>query len=258
MVTMSLSEQIKQMAHEQGFVAAGITNPENLKHLPYGWVADVRDLLPPTKELPETKSVIMLVLHAWDKVFGLQIESPDWKGYGFHPPDANIEGYYVSYYISMSKAWPIVSYLREKGYKAQLTTKLPMKTAAIACGLGQSGKNTLLVNPEYGPRLGLMAILTSAELDIDEPFTDNLCGDCTRCIDACPTQALTPYHIDIRRCLTYAAENPGKTDLPEDVRELEDKLVTRPTRNSYIECYICAEACPIGQDKFNKYLRGTG
>ena len=160
MVRMSLSEKIKHMALEQGFVAAGITNPEKLKDLPYGWVADVRDLLPPTTELPETKSVIMLVLHAWDKVFGLQIESPDWKGYGFHPLDANIEGYYISYYISMSKAWPIVSYLREQGYKAQLTTKLPLKTAAIACGLGQSGKNTLLVNPGYGPRLGLMAILT--------------------------------------------------------------------------------------------------
>jgi epoxyqueuosine reductase len=157
----------------------------------------------------------------------------------------------------MSKAWPIVSYLREQGHKAQLSTKLPLKTTAIACGLGQSGKNTLLVNPEYGPRLGLMAILTSAELDIDEPYTDDICGDCTICIDACPTKALTPYHIDIRRCLTYASENPGKTDLDKDVRELEEKLIIRPTRNSYIECYLCAEVCPIGQDKYEKYKRRT-
>ena len=255
MVTMSLSEQIKQMAHEQGFVAAGITDPEHLKDLPYGWVADVRELKPPTEELPETKSVIMLLLHAWDRVFGLQIDSPMWKGYGFHSPEDNIEGYYMSYQISMNKAWPIVSYLRENGYKAQLSTKIPYKTTAIACGLGQSGKNTLLVNPDYGPRLGLMAILTSAELEIDEPFTDDLCGDCTRCLDACPTKALTPYHIDIRRCLTYASENPGKTDLPEDVRELEAKLITFPTKNSYIECFICADACPIGQDKVRKYRR---
>ncbi len=257
MVIMTLSEEIKQLALQQGFVAVGITNPSKLENLPYGWVADVRNLLRPTEELPEAKSVIMLVLHAWDKVFGMEIESPLWKGYGFHKPEENIEGYYISYMVSHSKALPIVAYLIEKGYKAKLSTNVPMKTTAIAAGLGQSGKNTLLVNPEYGPRLGLMAIITSAELDIDKPFTENLCGDCTRCIDACPTKALSPYHVDIRRCLTYAAENPGKTDLPADVRELEKKLIIRPTRNSYIECYICAEVCPIGQDKYKMYKRGS-
>lgn len=253
---MSLSEEIKEMALKEGFVAVGITSPDKLTELPYGWVADVRDLKPPTEELPEAKSVIMVLLHAWDKVFGLQIESPDWKGYGFHGPDENIETYYISYMISMSKAWPIIAFLREKGYKAVLSTKIPYKTTAIACGLGQSGKSTLLINPEYGPRLGLMAILTSAELDVDEPYTGDLCGDCTKCIDACPTKALTPHNVDIRRCLTYAAENPGKTDLDPDVRELEKKFITRPTKNSYIECYICAEVCPIGADKIKKYRRG--
>jgi epoxyqueuosine reductase len=255
MVIISLSKNIKQMALEQGFVAVGITSLEHLGELPYGWVADIRNLKHPRDELPETKSVIMLILHAWDRVFGLQIDSPMWKGYGFHSPDEKIEGYYISYMISMNKAWPIVSYLRENGFKAQLTTSIPFKTTAIACGLGQSGKNTLLVNPDYGPRLGLMAILTSAELDTDEPFIEDLCEDCTRCLDACPTKALTPYHIDIKRCLTYAAENPGKTDLPSDVRELEVKLITTPTSNSYIECYICADVCPVGEEQVRKYRR---
>jgi epoxyqueuosine reductase len=141
------------------------------------------------------------------------------------------------------------------GHKAQLTTQIPLKTTAIACGLGQSGKSTLLVNPDYGPRLGLMAILTSAKLNTDEPFTKDLCGDCTRCLDACPTKALTSYQVDIMRCLTYAAENPWKTDLPEDVRELEEKLVPTPTMNSYIECYICAEVCPVGEEQVRKYRR---
>ena len=243
---MTLSQTIKQMAHQQGFVAAGITSTDRLQDLPYGWVADVGLLNHPTTELPEAKSVIMLVLHAWDRIFGLEIEDPGWKGYSLNSPDENLEEYYISYMVSHSKAWPIVSYLRENGYKAQLSTSIPMKTTAIKCGLGQPGKNTLLVNPEYGPRLGLMAILTSAELETDEPFTENLCGDCTKCIDACPTKALTPYHVNIERCLTYAAENPGRTDLDEDVRELEKKFITRPTRNSYIECYICAEVCPGG------------
>jgi len=252
---MSLGENIKQMAFEQGFVAVGITNPHNLNKLPYGWIEDIRYLKHPTEELQGAKSVIMLVLHAWDKIFGLQIESPMWKGYGFHGPEEKIEGYYMSYMISHSKAWPIVSFLREQGYKAQLSTSIPLKTTAIASGLGQTGKSTLLVNPDYGPRLGLMAIITSADLEIDEPFTDDLCGDCIKCIDACPTKALTPYQIDIKRCLTYAVENPGKTDLPCDVRDLEEKLITRPTINSYIECYICAEVCPVGEQKVKIYRR---
>ncbi len=252
---MPSSDSIKKMALEQGFVAAGITSANNLGGLPYGWVADVKELKRPEEELPEVKSVIMLVLHAWDKVFGLQIDSPRWKGYGFHSPNENIEGYYMSYMVSISKAWPIVSYLREKGYKAQLSTTIPLKTTGKACGLGQSGKNTLLVNPEYGPRLGLMAILTSAKLEVDAPFTDDWCGDCTRCINACPTKALTPYNIDIKRCLTYAVETPGKTDLASDVRELEEKIIIRPSKNSYLECYICAEVCPVGEDMVKKYRR---
>jgi hypothetical protein len=104
MVIISLSEKIKQMALEQGFVAAGITHLEHLNDLPYGWVADIRNLKHPIDELPETKSVIMLLLHAWDRIFGLQIDSPMWKGYGFHSPDEKIEGYYISYMISMNKA----------------------------------------------------------------------------------------------------------------------------------------------------------
>lgn len=255
MVKMSLSEQIKQLAIKQGFAAVGITTVDKLKDLPYGWVEDVRELTPANVELPEAKSVIITVLHAWDRVYGLQVESPEWKGYSFHKPEENIEGYYLSYQISQAKAMPIIHLLAYKGYKAQFSVKLPLKTAAIACGLGQSGKSTLLVNPEYGPRLGLMAILTSADLEADEPYAGDLCGGCTKCIDACPSKALTPYHVDIRRCLTYACENPGITDFDPDIRELEKRFITRPTKNSYIECYICAEACPVGEDKIKKYRR---
>jgi epoxyqueuosine reductase len=96
--------------------------------------------------------------------------------------------------------------------------------------------------------LGLIALLTNAELDLDEPYVGDLCGDCTRCVDACPTKALSPYGIKIDRCLAYASENPGRDDLPDGVREMEAKLVVRPTKNSYIECLICANVCPFGQE----------
>jgi hypothetical protein len=66
-------------------------------------------------------------------------------------------------------------------------------------------------------------------------------------IQACPTGALEPNSVDVNRCMAHAAENPGKEDVPEDVRELERKLTVRPEQNSYIECTICMDAYPIGR-----------
>jgi epoxyqueuosine reductase len=242
-----LTEKIRKKAKESGFISLGITNPESIRDLPYGWIADVKKLIPPEEILPSAQSVILLVFNAWDSAFSLQIDSPEWKGYGYHPPGDEPEGYYFSNQVMMTKAWPLVSYLREMGYGAQLTTSIPMKTAAIKCGLGTQGKNTLLIHPEVGPRAKLMSILTTAALKIDEPYVDDPCGKCERCIRACPTGALSPYNIEINRCLTYAAENPLGEMVPDDVRELEKKLIVRPTLNSFIECTTCISACPIGR-----------
>lgn len=247
LTTENMTQKIRKLALQNGFKAIGITTPNKLKDLPYGWVADVTELKRPEEVLPQVKSVIILALHTWDRAFFLQINSPEWKGYSFHKQEEEIEGYYISYEISKNKAWPIVTLLREKGYKAMITTAIPMKTAAVKAGLGCQGKCTLLVNPEIGARLGLMVVLTSAELEISEPFTNDLCGDCELCIKACPTNALTPYHIEINRCLAYASENPGLSSIPVDVRDVEEKVIVRPTSDSYVECSICMQACPIGK-----------
>jgi epoxyqueuosine reductase len=223
-VSDELTRRVKKMALDEGFKAVGVARPESLEDLPYGWAFDIKDLKRPREVLLSVESVIMMALHSWE-----------------------IEGYYSSYMISMTKAWPIASMLRQEGFEAIVTTAVPMKTTAVKCGIGAIGKNSLLIHPEFGPRIGLMAIVTSAELDPDEPFTEDLCGDCTRCLDACPTKALRPFGVTPERCLTYASENPGKTNIPADVRELEEKLIVRPTENSYIECSICMQACPYGK-----------
>ena len=247
----ALTKEIKEKAFEVGFKAIGITSPDRLRDLPHGWIADVKNLLSPDEILLTTKSVIMLVLHAWDKAFYMQIDSPRWKGYGL-PPEEGIEGYYMIYQISQTKAWPLVWFLREKGYQAVITESIPMKTTAIRCGLGCQGKNTLLIHPELGPRIGLMAILTDAELDLDEPFKGDLCHDCDKCIKACPSAALRPYRIDVNRCMAYAAENPEGKNVVFEIRTLTEKLTIRPFRNSYLECTICMDACPIGQKAIRK------
>jgi len=243
-----LTNEAKTKARELGFKAVGVTSTDRLQGLPYGWVADIKKLCSPEEVLPGARSVIMLVLHVWDKAFYQQIYSPLWRGYQPHAPEEHVEGYYFIHQISQAKAWPLACFLREKGYDAVVTNSIPMKATAVRCGLGSQGKNTLLLHPELGPRIGLMAILTDAELDIDMPFDKDQCRDCERCIKACPSKALSPYNIEISRCMAYAAENPGGKMVPDDVRALAEMYTVRPSRFSYLECTICLDACPIGKE----------
>ncbi len=232
---------------DAGFVAVGIASPNMLRGLPHGWVSTVINLRTPEEELPSVQSVMLLGYYAWDKSFNIAVDSCYLPNRDKRTPNVPKEHYQLYYEVLKNKAWTIVDYLTKKGYESRFSLAIPLKTAAVRCGLGSQGKNTLLINPTYGPRIRLIAVLTTAELDVDEPFTDNLCGDCEKCIAACPTKALEPYKLKINRCLTYAAETPQAHDVPDDVRQIEKKLVQRPTPNSYIECSTCIAACPIGK-----------
>jgi epoxyqueuosine reductase len=74
---------------------------------------------------------------------------------------------------------------------------------AAAAGIGWIGKNTCILHPRIGSWLLLGEVLTSLDLPADQPSADH-CGTCTRCIDACPTHAITgPYQMDPRKCISY-------------------------------------------------------
>jgi epoxyqueuosine reductase len=244
---MTLTEDLKQKAVQAGFVSIGISNPSMLRDLPQGWISTVCNLRSPEEELPTVKSVMLMSYYAWDKSFNLAIDSTYLQSRDMYAPKVPLERYQLYYEVLKNKAWVIVDDLTKKGYESLLSFTIPLKTAAVRCGLGCQGKNTLLITPNHGPRIRLISVLTTAELDIDEPYKDDLCGDCEKCIIACPTKALEPYKIKINRCLTYAAEEPHAQDVPDDVRKIEKRLIKRPTPNSYIECTTCIEACPIGK-----------
>lgn len=244
---MTLTRDLKQKAIEVGFVSVGFSNPDMLQDLPYGWVGKITNLRSPQEEMPAAKSAILMCFNAWDRAFNLSVDSPNWQGYGMHAPSEEFESYYLCSEIMKNKAWRIVDYLRKRGFDSIVSSHIPLKTAAVKCGLGCQGKNTLLITPHFGPRVRLISVLTTAELDIDEPYKENLCGDCDKCVNACPTRALEPYRLKINRCMTYSAESPHSSDVPEDVRKLERRLIARPTPNSYIECTTCIDACPIGK-----------
>ena len=70
-------------------------------------------------------------------------------------------------------------------------------------GIGWIGKHTNLINKEIGSWFFLGEILINIDLDYDEPFFEDLCGTCVKCIDACPTDALSPYFLDSNKCLSW-------------------------------------------------------
>jgi epoxyqueuosine reductase len=102
-------------------------------------------------------------------------------------------------------------------------------------GIGWQGKNTCIINQKIGSWLFLGVIVTSMELAPDLPAPDR-CGTCTRCIDACPTQAFVgPHQLDSNRCIAYLTiEKRGA--IPEEFRE--------QVGNHVFGCDICQDVCP--------------
>lgn len=115
------------------------------------------------------------------------------------------------------------------------TAPLMEKPLAEAAGLGWQGKHTILVSREFGSWLFLGAILTAADLPRDRPHEQS-CGSCTRCLDACPTNAFpAPFQLDSRRCLAYLSVE-HKTQIPLEFRA--------PMGNRIYGCDDCLAVCP--------------
>ena len=110
------------------------------------------------------------------------------------------------------------------------------KTWAIRAGLGWRGKHSLVINKDIGSFFFLGEIVTSAEFIYDNATSRDRCGDCTLCIEACPTGAICGDRtIDARRCIAYLTiEHDGS--IPEEFRGKTEKII--------FGCDRCQEVCP--------------
>jgi epoxyqueuosine reductase QueG len=125
---------------------------------------------------------------------------------------------------------------------AKLYPLFPHKIAATCAGLGWIGRNGLLINPEYGPRLSLATVLTDAPLEASRPFKRSRCGKCRLCVEHCPSNALTgkewtrskPYIelIKLQNCRSYKKNRKAIDGKPN--------------------CGLCINICPYGRQNFKK------
>lgn len=242
---MVTNQDIISFSKKLGISLIVITTAERLRNLPTGNVLDVTNLLGILEILPSTRSVIIVAYKTWDLIFNPVARGPRWPKEGVPLDSQGTEFHQLYSQMLDAKAWAIAHYLQTKGFEAVVSGRNSHKSAALESGVGACGINTLVINPLHGPSVRFTAILTSAELEPNEPSAMDIYEDCMRCVEACPKKALRPFQIDIRRCLTYAAEYQESPLVAEDVKELERKLIKRPTLNSLIECTICQDVCIV-------------
>lgn len=113
---------------------------------------------------------------------------------------------------------------------------VPERELAQLAGLGWIGKNMMLIHPEIGSFTFIGVVLTDADLTPDLPFEADRCGTCTRCLDACPTQAFVAAHdLDARACISYLTiEHRG--EFSETQRAQVGEWV--------FGCDVCQDVCP--------------
>jgi epoxyqueuosine reductase len=237
--------QIKAEAHRLGFLACGIAAAGFLeeeaprleqwlrqgRHGQMAYMANHFDLrLDPRKLVPGAKSVISLAYNYHTEQKQLDPEAPKLSTYAYG------RDYHK---VVKKRLKPLMEFIEERfgqvAIRAFVDSAPVMEKAwAERAGIGWRGKHTNVIRQGEGSFFFLCELITDLELTPDAPATDH-CGTCRRCIDACPTDAITPYGIDGSRCISYLTIEL-KEAIPE---EFAGKL-----NDWAFGCDICQQVCP--------------
>lgn len=137
----------------------------------------------------------------------------------------------------------LLLFIYKAGYAAEaagrigypLEGEINLKEAAVRTRIGKRGKNTVILHPEYGPRLRFMGVITDMSCDmpaVSLKEENPVCSDCHICIDACPVNALEPYYMpDPKICLSY--------------------ITPKTEEGRSVLCDLCLTLCPAGKPERN-------
>ena len=236
---------IKQEAQDLGFLSCGIAEATFLEeeaprleqwlkaghHGTMHYMERHFDMrLDPRKLVPGARSVISLLYNYYTPQLQSDPEAPKISKYA----------YGTDYpFVLKKKLKRLFQRLQERFGAIQgrvFVDSAPVmdKAWAAKSGLGWVGKNTNLISKKVGSFFFIAEIICDLELDYDGPTTDH-CGNCTACIDACPTQALTPYQIDGSKCISYLT-----IDLIDQIpSEFQNKI-----DGWTFGCDVCQTVCP--------------
>jgi len=244
----TLCADIKQQARRLGFDLVGIAPADPSRYREYlrRWLDDgqagtmqylhnrFEERTDPAVYFPGTQSIICVAMN-----HHIQLTPPsDDDG-----PRGKIARYALGedYHELMKKRLhQLADWLRQQRPDAQTraavdTAPVMEKELAARAGVGWVGKHTCIINPNIGSWILLGEILTTLALPPDQPAVDR-CGTCRRCIDACPTGAITaPYQLDARRCISYLTIERREEIPPDFHRQIGEWL---------FGCDICQEVCP--------------
>ncbi len=291
-----MKELIRETAKKLGFAAVGITTAEPVAAAAFlreaidagrigamAWLGrDPEARCDPRSLFPGARSVICCALPYGDN--GLDVRWSDgpmvrWKQSSV-PSDYRTDGltdclggvqenrarfargaeYHEAVRLRLEALWEAI---RAQAPDARVkiccdTSPILEKALAARAGLGWIGRHTVLVNRDMGSFFVLGEVITDLEIEPDPPHAEDLCGECRKCIDACPTQALVaPGELDARRCISYLSIEHGATGARGDAAPVKKSIVPSRTdhrspitdhesRHSY-GCDLCQEACPYNR-----------
>lgn len=240
-------DHLSQLGHQLGFAMTGIAPAKVSDHVDFldQWLADGkhgemdylanhRDVrIDPQHLLPDARSVICVA----DR-YPHQTDLPADNAAGRIARYAWGDDYHK---VLKKRLMQMADTLRENypdhAFRVAVdTAPILEREHAKRAGLGWIGKHTLLIHPHLGSWFALGVIVSTLDAPAQYPQTvTDHCGTCTRCIDACPTDCITPYQLDASRCISY---------LTLEHRTHIDKTLQKQMGNWIAGCDICQEVCP--------------
>ena len=188
--------------------------------------------LDPTQLVPGAKTVVSLLYNYYPEKQQSKPEAPKLAKYAYG------EDYH---FVLKRKLKDLLYFIQEEigdidGRVFVDSAPVMERKWAQEAGLGWQGKNTLLLNKKKGSFFFLAELIIDLELLYDEPIKTDHCGTCTRCIDACPTQAIVgPNLLDASKCISYLTIELKDSIPPEFKGQME---------NWAFGCDICQDVCP--------------